>query len=531
MKAVSVFMPIVDPIRFLRSIQIISLAMALAFFFSSCSQSGDNPSVDTDAENLSQTDYEKQPPEDLVQDVLRDDTEFNFQTILPVHIKLTLNLYDTDSQESSLAIRNAFIRAITQDNPVLAMIKDSQDNTVFQSTFDEAGNLDAEIMLPAAKEDMTLLIDGNGVEAREITIESMVNYETIDRTLAVETKDPDSAEDTIADSDGDGIPDIYDAYPENPDIAFAKQIPASDTLTVAFEDNFPELGDGDYNDFIAQYQITELRNKKNAMVELRGEIQAIARGAGYNHRMGMRINFPGSQAILQIQYYDADGLLLDTQSEDVTDLADITLFAETESAFSRPGSLSFDNVYPDKIDSKGFKTIFRLQFFSPVLDASVDHYPFDPYLFIHDTGYDIHLIGQEALPDSNNPDGTDSFRDADGYPRVLLVPNNWAYPIEGTHIESAYDDFSLWRSSLGLEHSDWYFSPDEDLVIENPAQPFDYDGDGIADFLDKDDDNDEIADLKDNCPFTVNVKQIDTDGDGIGDDCDLNISEGKLPTK
>ena len=54
----------------------------------------------------------------------------------------------------------------------------------------------------------------------------------------------------------------------------------------------------------------------------------------------------------------------------------------------------------------------------------------------------------------------------------------------------------------------------------------DTDGDGIANNCDTDDDNDGIPDTTDNCPLVANADQKDVDGDGKGDKCDTEGPRG-----
>ena len=65
-------------------------------------------------------------------------------------------------------------------------------------------------------------------------------------------------------------------------------------------------------------------------------------------------------------------------------------------------------------------------------------------------------------------------------------------------------------------------SEDNCLNLSNSDQ-LDSDGDGTGDACEMDSDLDGVIDDIDNCPYDDNVDQIDTDGDGVGDACDPDI--------
>lgn len=423
-------------------------------------------------------------PAESIDDELRSsDAPFEYDTLLPVVI--SIQVYLTDGGGGLLP---------GDASPVFVRLRDSKMNELLSGAADETGHFLATMPLPGAYEDISIAVRSPGFEEREFVVEEMVRYAVVRRTIVLQAEGGalgTNALSSLADTDGDGVPDLYDDYPTKKEVAFEKKPVGGEWLTIAYEDNFPEVGDGDFNDFIARYYAVEALSETRARVKVSGEVEAIARVAGYDHRFGILFGHPGYNSKFTVSQYDSHGGLVSQRSGTGNGYSNLIMFESTKGAFDRPPGVTVDNGYPDRLDSRGHSATFSISLFTKVKEPIKEvketdtlkrieeekekvkkkylalEPPYDPYLYIYDTTYDVHLPGMSSLPDgvSNNPSDADGFLDEQGYPRGLLVPTNWGYPIEMRHIEVAYPDFALWRSSGGKTNTDWYLYPQKQHVI------------------------------------------------------------------
>jgi LruC domain-containing protein len=403
-------------------------------------------------------------PPDVVHDVARSYSEFTYETLLPVTLDLTVTLYDSSPASRSLESLPA------EGELVIVSLKNANGKLVYVGRASEAGTLEAVVPLPAAPEDMELTLEAPGFSSRTVTIQDMVELAEVNREMGLMADDMAPKGEDLVDTDEDGIPDVYDAYPSDPDVAFTVRNPAEGSLTVAYEDLFPVPGDADYNDFVAKYFVvenyknvdteTELEkekeiikiiekekdiSKKTKLGSLYGEAKAVDKVAGYNHRFGLVIDFPGLTAdLLEISYYDGSGVQQSATYDSVEDQAVIWLFENTK--YAKDNTASFFLHFPSAVDRD-----------------RVSYAPFDPVLQVTSNGsskaYDIHLIGEDPLPGTVNPAVPEDFIDDNGFPWALLVPDDWEHPAETQYIGQAYPLFDAWRTSSGESFGYWYLYP------------------------------------------------------------------------
>lgn len=388
----------------------------------------------------------QQLPQDEVSYTSRSFSEdFTYKTLFPVQLDITAKLYDQSADNSGEP------EPLSSDTAnVKLKLVNASGTVVFESLLGTDGHLKTAVYLPAVSEDITLTLQADGFKTREVVIEDMVEYSSITRTMSMGRSDSFvSAKGMELDSDGDGVPDSYDVE------AFQVNIPADGKLTVAYEDLYgrANAGDADYNDFITAYSITETISSDGTKLEkIYVEASGKEKLAGYDHIFGFRLNSFSGLADISGEYVDWRGNTRSFELLDQESPVNIELFKSTSVAKDKTAHFTVTFQEKQNIDES-------------VGDIVVDRPPYNPYLYVKNTGNDVHLIGEESL------DGTyNSFMDENHFPWALLLPIDWDPPAEGQRIEEKYPRFTRWRESGGELSRDWYLHNDP-WEPEEPNEP------------------------------------------------------------
>lgn len=270
------------------------------------------------------------------------------------------------------------------------------------------------------------------------------------------------------DSDGDGINDILDEYPDDPNKAYDSYYPSSITYgTFAFEDNWPDYGDYDFNDLVVDYQFKHILNGDNQIVQMDPTFKVRAIGAGYRNGFGFATN------LLPSDVSSANGASLNTGY--VTNNGNGTEAGQTNAVF-----VVIDNVH-DLFPTGGFvntedgaeyfvpqEITMNINFSSPKSYSDIGTAPYNPFLIVsgnrqrevHLPGYmptdkvDASLFG--TLDDDTDVESGIYYRSKTDLPWAIHLPESFAYPKEKVDIRQGHLRFTDWSRSLGFSYMDWY---------------------------------------------------------------------------
>jgi LruC domain-containing protein len=261
------------------------------------------------------------------------------------------------------------------------------------------------------------------------------------------------------DSDGDGIPDCNDKYPDDVNKAFDNYSInyAAGGTTTAFEDKWPIKGDYDMNDVVITARYLVVTNGANRVTQIKADYKLRATGGDFKNGAAVQFHIPKS---------NVSNLVATTgvNFEAGQDSAVLVLFTNSRAEHSEW------NTIPGKPLSavKNYAVSFEVQ-----NGETIDNFGLGSYnLFIwnntpgYGRTYETHLRGKKPTKladpllfntgDDNSNMGV-SYVTAGNLPWAIELPiANFSYPKETISMEDTYLKFNAWAASNGNLYADWY---------------------------------------------------------------------------
>jgi len=255
-------------------------------------------------------------------------------------------------------------------------------------------------------------------------------------------------------------------------------------VTLAFEDNWPELGDYDMNDAVFAYRTKQYVDENQQVLRYDIEGRILAVGAGYH-----------SGFAVQLDDVRTDNIAVDLMKFEINGEEQVGSALESNSAGDDAVILLFDDLW-SQVQASGDCSYYRTQtgcnsfqetdfFVSVPLVSSMDSQSapsstLNPFIFATPGMYhgdafvsppgrslEIHLKNKRVSSQfnlnlfstyddfSDYLNGT-SFLSRNNMPWAIEVPMLWAHPKERIDITKAYPDFRSFVESSGDDNPSWY---------------------------------------------------------------------------
>lgn len=290
------------------------------------------------------------------------------------------------------------------------------------------------------------------------------------------------------DSDNDGVADLFDSFPEDPERAYAFSIPSSGYNYFLFEDLWPSTGDYDFNDLVLGTKTIYYLNAENEYIAGDAEMEVRAIGGSYPNSIGVQFLDSKSKTALPENtvtkfsgsHTSKDGSVKSTVEEEVNN-ANTAIIVHNVQENIRP---FYANVYDDKLisnDIEIFHYSFRVN--SPTTELiEPDYFIFQDSL----RGNEIHVFGYPGTKlanpkvygsstDNTNPLTNSWYISKNNLPYAIKLwvsaKENAAAPVfyhpkSKVQINKAYPRFQAWAQSNGDLNKDWFLYPEEGLIFK-----------------------------------------------------------------
>lgn len=282
------------------------------------------------------------------------------------------------------------------------------------------------------------------------------------------------------DSDGDSIPDLWDDFPNDPNLAFVTRMPHLGEHYLLFDDNWPTQGDHDFNDVAISAVYRLNRNADGRLIQGQVEVRLLAfssekalglgmelltavAGSTFAYPFGNAAAFNGVRADSAVQNTAIiyDNIRQEQQIPYSNDGVGISAMPEAKTfTFNWMANIGGDYVWPNffLFDAGSRPNEVHLFGYPPTIAANFDRFSTTDDASIRNWRWN----GSFAMPNAfyrsfrNLPWGMEFFHQ--GFKTVL----------DGSDITEAYPLLVNWAESSGQNNLSWRFFPNNQRVFQNP---------------------------------------------------------------
>jgi LruC domain-containing protein len=282
------------------------------------------------------------------------------------------------------------------------------------------------------------------------------------------------------DSDGDSIPNQWDDYPNDPNLAIITRMPHVGEHYLLFDDQWPAEGDHDFNDVAIGAVFRLERNAEGRLIQGKVDIRLMAFSANQKLGLGMElftavagstfaypfgnaVAFTGARADSAVQntaiIFDD---IAEAQSTPYTnDGVGPSAMPETFSfTFNWMANIGGDLIWPNffLFESEARENEVHLFGYPPTIAANFDKFATTDDASIRNWRWN----GSFAMPNAfyrsyrNLPWGMEFFH------------HDFKTVLDGSDITEAYPLLVNWAESSGLNNVSWRFFPNNQRVFQNP---------------------------------------------------------------
>lgn len=381
--------------------------------------------------------------------------------------KIYLGRFDSSTVISWFLLPNAWVNnsgVNTAVGQIKYAVRDFNDFT------DEQFRQHTIVLNDEARELLLLSFEDISRPGGDNDFNDAIFYVTANPYTAVDTEALIPAKKAV-DTDGDGLFDHEDSYPEDPERAYSTCYPTCYSYgSLLFEDQWPSKGDYDFNDIVIDYRFTYVYNAQNKVKEV--QIKTLLRAAGGLYKSSLLFNLGASSS--KVESVQGNTLLYDfiklnaNGTESGLDEAVIPIFDNSREILAPPSGYSVTNVLEDQPHIDSYITTTTVIFSEPIFKSELNTAPHDPFIVTEfNRGTEIHLPGKFPTAKANmslfgtQHDGSNlnsgfTYKTSLGHPWALDVSNSISYPKENRDFSSAYIRFRDWAESGGTSFKDWH---------------------------------------------------------------------------